>query len=82
MVLLHHSNPNAPIDDKSFVKGVIAHPKPFSASFTPRVGDEKHLRQVVCTGPETVELLFHDYLVGSGLLLIALDINFISRVLV
>ncbi|KAG6327474.1 hypothetical protein ID866_11615 [Astraeus odoratus] len=40
-------DPTAPIDDKGFVDGVIAHPKPFAACFTPRFGDEKHLRKVM-----------------------------------
>ncbi|KAI5994581.1 cytochrome P450 [Pisolithus orientalis] len=40
-------DPNAPINDKGFVDGVIAHPKPFAACFTPRIGDEKHLRKVM-----------------------------------
>ncbi|KAI6137179.1 cytochrome P450 [Pisolithus sp. B1] len=42
-------DPKAPINDKGFVDGVIAHPKPFAACFTPRIGDEKHLRQVMAT---------------------------------
>ncbi|KAI6105130.1 cytochrome P450 [Pisolithus croceorrhizus] len=42
-------DPKAPIDDKGFVDGVIAHPKPFAACFTPRIGDEKHLRKVMET---------------------------------
>ncbi|KIM51186.1 hypothetical protein SCLCIDRAFT_1169199 [Scleroderma citrinum Foug A] len=40
-------DPSAPVDDKGFVDGVIAHPKPFAVRFEPRIGDEKHLRQVM-----------------------------------
>lgn len=40
-------DPNSPIDDKGFVDGVIAHPKPFDACFTPRTADEAHLREVM-----------------------------------
>ncbi|KAI9566954.1 hypothetical protein HD554DRAFT_1037043 [Boletus coccyginus] len=40
-------NPNSPIDDKGFVDGVVAHPKPFDARFTPRIADEAHLREVM-----------------------------------
>lgn len=40
-------DPKSPIDDKGFVDGVVAHPKPFDACFTPRIGDEAHLREVM-----------------------------------
>ncbi|KAI9572561.1 cytochrome P450 [Boletus coccyginus] len=40
-------DPNSPIDDKGFVDGVIAHPKPFDACFTPRIADKAHLREVM-----------------------------------
>ncbi|KIJ21384.1 hypothetical protein PAXINDRAFT_164896 [Paxillus involutus ATCC 200175] len=40
-------DPNSPIDDKGFVDGVIAHPKPFDACFAPRIGTEAHLRKVM-----------------------------------
>ncbi|KAG6371545.1 cytochrome P450 [Boletus reticuloceps] len=40
-------DPNSPIDDTGFVDGVIAHPKPFEACFTPRIADEAHLREVM-----------------------------------
>ncbi|EGN97518.1 hypothetical protein SERLA73DRAFT_169832 [Serpula lacrymans var. lacrymans S7.3] len=37
-------DPSSPIDDKGFVDGVIAHPKPFDVVFTPRLGDAKQIR--------------------------------------
>ncbi|KAF8551911.1 cytochrome P450 [Imleria badia] len=40
-------DPNSPIDDKGFVDGVIAHPKPFNVCFAPRIADEAHLREVM-----------------------------------
>ncbi|KAI9572560.1 cytochrome P450 [Boletus coccyginus] len=40
-------DPNSPIDDKAFVDGVVAHPKPFDACFTPRIADEAHLREAM-----------------------------------
>ncbi|KAG8220189.1 cytochrome P450 [Butyriboletus roseoflavus] len=40
-------DPKSPIDDKGFVDGVIAHPRPFDACFTPRIAGEAHLREVM-----------------------------------
>ncbi|KAG2123474.1 cytochrome P450 [Suillus clintonianus] len=40
-------DPENPIDQMGFVDGVIAHPKPFSARFEPRFGDEASLRNVM-----------------------------------
>ncbi|KAG1824846.1 cytochrome P450 [Suillus subaureus] len=37
-------DPENPIDDMGFVDGVVAHPKPFTARFQPRFGDEESLR--------------------------------------
>ncbi|KAG2037126.1 cytochrome P450 [Suillus americanus] len=40
-------DPENPIDDMGFVDGVIAHPKPFTARFQPRFGDEASLRDMM-----------------------------------
>ena len=40
-------DPDSPIDDKSFVDSIIAHPKPFNACFSPRIADEGHLCKVM-----------------------------------
>ncbi|KAG1769952.1 cytochrome P450 [Suillus placidus] len=40
-------DPENPIDEMGFVDGVIAHPKPFTARFQPRFGDDASLRDVM-----------------------------------
>lgn len=47
-------DPNSPIDDKAFVDGVVSHPKPFDACFTPRIAGEAHLREVMAKYGEVI----------------------------
>ncbi|KAH0838681.1 cytochrome P450 [Lanmaoa asiatica] len=58
-------DPKSPIDDTGFVDGVIAHPKPFDACFTPRIADAAHLRDVMAKYGESSEAVLDVILVPS-----------------